>query len=145
MRFLVGERLRRINRELRSYDRNLFAVQANTGVIHVLRKAEKWEAADALDIEEADKSTRPQFIFATTDDWTQSGSPREWGIEPIMEHLRAMDSWTASERPLAKIRRNRERLEQETKRAWENTNRAIAADMRRDFARVTNDIRMGGN
>ncbi len=141
----MGERLRRLNRELRSYDRKLFAVQASTGVIHVLRRADKWEAADAMDIEEAEKSTRPQFIFATTDDWTQTGEPREWGLEPIMDHLRWMDSWTAAESPLAKLKRNREALERDQKRAWQNTNRAIAADARRDFARATNEFRMGGN
>ena len=141
----MGERLRQVNRELRRYDSRLFAVQASTGVIHVLRRAEKWEAADALDIAEANANDRPQFILATTENWTQTGVPVEWGLEKIIDRLRFMDSWSRLETPLAGMRSRREAMEKDRVRSQRNEHRAIAADMRRDFARATNEIRFGGN
>jgi hypothetical protein len=140
----MDQKLRQINRALKGHDKRLFAVRASTGVVHVLRQADKWEAADALDERLAESRLKPQYIMALTDNWTQTGNPVDWGIEPIMERIRSMDSWSRSEGILDGMIQKRQRQREDQKRALNNNLRARAADMRKDFARATNDIRFAG-
>lgn len=70
--------LRRYNREIRSYDRDLYAERMGNGKIHVYRK-------------HADSLGPTQFVFAITDDWRATGRPVEWGLDPLITKLKACD------------------------------------------------------
>jgi hypothetical protein len=35
----------------------------------------------------------PHFVFALSDNWSANGKPVDWGLEPIMARLKAMDIW----------------------------------------------------
>lgn len=131
-------RVKRLTREIRIHDRCLFAVESANGVIQIWRKANRWDAADLLS-EETGHSQPMQFITALTDTWQADGKPIERGIEPLMFRLRQMDGWMRGSQ-LEEMRKRREDEAEDLKRQKRNETRAIAADLRKEFAAATNDI-----
>lgn len=134
-------RASRLQKELRSYDPQLFVVKASNGMLQVWRKPDSLNLAN-LYADERPKSA--QLILPITDDWTLKGRPVEWGIDPILRKISSMDAWR-DDSGYDKFVKRREQAEQERVRVRSNENRARANDLRKDIARVTNDYRMGGN
>lgn len=134
----MGWRIKRLTQELQKHDRSLFAKETENGMVQVWRKADRWNAADLL-TEETGFSTPLQFITALTDNWKLDGKPVEHGIDPLMFKIRQMDSWQQGPQ-LEAMRKRREREDEDRKRQRNNENRAIAADLRKDFAKATNDF-----
>ena len=126
----------RLNQELKGHDRDLFAQIVN-GVIQIWRKTAKWSSAD-IDFS-VGSSIPTQFLFALTHDWSLSGTPVDWGIEPSMNELLSRDLWS---KPgyLDGLRKKRDREKDIKDQSNRNEMRARAADMRKDFARSTNEI-----
>lgn len=131
-------RVNRITQELKKHDRTLKAIRTNTGMIQVWRTAESWRAADLID-GESDSSQPMQFITALTDNWNVTGIPIDLGIDPLMWKIQEMDSWS-KESMLDEMRRGRERAKEDRQRVRKNENRAIAYDLRKEFANATNEI-----
>lgn len=135
----MDARVSRITRELRNFDRRLFAHRRADGMIQIIRQADRLEASNYLQDDPELTPLHPQFIIALTDNWNTTGKPVEWGIEPIMNQLKSMDSWRNT-RILDQLREKREREARDKERTQRNELRAQALDMRRDFARATNGI-----
>lgn len=131
-------RVSRLTQELRKYDRTLKAVRTNSGMVQVWREAEHWSAAELID-GESTNSKPMQFITALTDTWKLDGNPIDLGIEPLMRKIQSMDSWN-KEGILDGMRKRREAEDEDRKRQRANENKAIAADMRTEFAAAVNDI-----
>jgi hypothetical protein len=131
--------IKRLTEELKKHDPNLYALKTNSGMRQVWRKAEKWDAAYSGTEEEAPSSSPTQFILALTEDWTLKGKAVEWGIEPVMHKILEMDSWR-DDSILFNLRRERERQKELRDRERKNEMKARAYDMRRDFAKATNEI-----
>lgn len=131
--------LKRLTSELKTHDPQLYAIKTSSGMKQVWRRAEKWSAADALEGDDLTGSSPTQFILALTADWTLRSTPCEWGIEPVMQKILEMDSWR-DDSTLSKIRQERERKKEDRERIRRNERRAQALDLRRDFAKATNDI-----
>jgi hypothetical protein len=131
-------RVIRLTQELKKHDKCLFAKQINTGMVQVWRQADKWDASD-LSYEETSRSLPMQFITALTDTWKLDGVPVERGIEPVLNRIRHMDSWNQGS-SLDAMRKRREKEKEDKQRQKRNENRAIAADLRKEFAAATNDI-----
>ncbi len=74
------ERIRSLNRHLKSYDRELYCQCTKLPRIDVYRRS-------------LDGLSAPHFVFALTDNWTVSGVPVEWGIEVVIQRLKAIDLW----------------------------------------------------
>lgn len=132
-------RVQRITQEVKKYDRRLYAVRASNGMIQIHRKADRIEASDFNMTMPELSSLNPQFILALTDTWKLSGKPVEWGLEPIMRMIRNMDSWNQPDM-LDELHRRQEADKERKQRRFRNDIRAMAADMRKDFARATNDL-----
>lgn len=128
-----------MNIKLEKFDRDLFAMQAPNGRIDIYRKVDALKRAMVM---EEFQPPMTQLIISLTDTWMASGTPVEWGIDSIFDRLNWMDSWK-DDGMFQRMRRNREREEQITRNRFKNEARAIAADMRKDFAKATNDLRMG--
>lgn len=131
----------RINQELTKYDKRLYAVRSHTGLVQVFREGERADSTD-IDLSSVDSfilRPHPQLILSLTDTWTANGRPVEWGIEPICKKIREMDSWR-DDSHYERMLDLRERDKKDKDRSNLNEFRAVAADMRRDFARATNDI-----
>ena len=136
---MLDWRVFRLNQELKKYDRTLFCHRTSKGMILVLRRADRLEASDYNQSLPELASLNPQLVFALTDDWTANGNPEDRGIEPVMERLRAMDLWNKSD-VLDSLRKNRETEDSIRKQSFRNEVAARALDLRKDFARATNEI-----
>lgn len=136
----MGVRLNRINSLVKEYDRKLYAINTNQDMVQIWREGERPDSSFLGDVE-GDYISRPnpQFILALTDTWHLSGNPVEWGLEPIAQRIRTMDSWTRSD-IISSMHKQRENEESDRKRHQSSDIRARAADCRKDFARATNDL-----
>lgn len=132
-------RLSKINRALKDYDRQLYAVRAKSGAALVMRSADRIEATMLGHVDIDNLRPNPQFIFALTDNWKANGNPVECGIERMMFMLRSFDTWSSAETFESMVER-REREARDKERQESNERRAMAMDMRREFAKATNDI-----
>lgn len=135
----MDTRLREINRELKSYDRDLYADRIQSGMVQIYRKSVRWESFkyDNFTFHYAKKN--PQFILALTDNWLLTGKPAEWGLEPLIQRMKEMDQWR-DDGQYARLVKERERQEEDKERSKRNNIRAIASDLRKDFAKATNEI-----
>lgn len=122
-----------IENTLQDYDRDLYLDEGRDGLLIVMRKVDALHKSMVLDGPPA------QPVFYLTEDFTMNTPPVNWGVEPVMTKLRSMDAW-AADFTYEDIRKRRERIEEDKKRANRNELRARAADMRRDFAKATNDF-----
>lgn len=133
------DRASRLTQFLRQYDKALYVLKAGT-MLQIWRR--EWPLVRGL----TPVSARPpeQFILAVTDDWTLGGEPVEWGIEPILDQLKFMDSWRDDSYydRMMRYRENEEKLKQRSKK---NNLRALAMDSRRDIAKASDELRFGGN
>jgi hypothetical protein len=66
------------------------------------------------------------------------GKPVEWGIEPLLGRLREIDNHNHD--VLSRIWEENETKEQLRKRSQVSDIKAMAYDVRRDFARAVNDV-----
>jgi len=132
------DRASRLTQFLRQYDKALYVLKAGT-MLQIWRR--EWPLVRGM----TPVSARPleQFILAITDDWTLGGKPVEWGIEPILDQLKFMDSWRDDSYydRMMRYRENEEKLKQRSK---QNNLRALAMDSRRDIAKASDTLRFGG-
>lgn len=136
---MMNARLATLNFHLKIYDRDLFAVMRDTGVYHIMRKGFRWESYSWGGKTLTVLRDSPDYILSLTKNWRSGGTPVEWGIEPIMQELKSRDNWR-DDSQYERMVKNRERQEAIKEQSATNDRRALAADMRRDFARATNDI-----
>lgn len=119
---------------LKRYDQNLFAsgdrkvsgILNPLGAIWVLRK-------------NSARPHEPHIVFALTDNWTIHGKPREWGIEVVLNRLRAMDLWR-DDQVINRLEADYSKSEESEKRAGRNNIESFLLDFRKDFAKATNHI-----
>lgn len=128
----------RLTQVLRAYDPLLFAVRIGP-MVQIHRKLDGFKTTNGYQEELLPEDVHPQFILALSDTWKANGNPADWGIEPVMEMIRGMDSWNDEDSYYTMVKR-RESESVDKKRSFRNEIRARAHDMRRDFARATNDI-----
>lgn len=134
----MDARLNTINYHLRKYDPELYA-SWNNDKFTIYRKSYRWDTYwignDRLSV----LRQQPLYIISLTDNWKPDGKSVEWGIEPMLDCLKSQDMWRNPNlfNEMVEGRERRERYREQSKR---NDIRARAADLRRDFARATNDI-----
>ena len=119
-------RVREITRAVASYDPCLYAQETCAGRIDIYRK-------------NRDAMYPPHFLFALTDTWQPTGRPVDWGVEPLMNRIRAMDLWR-DDTFVERWEANHEKLEQGKRRDFGNSVESFMYDFRRQFQRATNDI-----
>lgn len=85
---------KRINDELKKHDPLLFIKSDHNGIRHVMRKNTKVKEYDLGDnYKMLVYEPSPEYIMSLTKDWTMRGESVEWGLEPIAQRLRDIDSW----------------------------------------------------
>lgn len=132
-------RAERITQAIKLHDRELFCERSEEGKLCVYRKSHRVEPY-RLDDESVLYFVRPTpyFVFALTHNWRLTGMPVEWGIEPIMARLRAIDLWN---RDVAGDIIQQELKEQESReRDLRNTTESFLLDFRKQFAKTFNDV-----
>ena len=119
-------RLAEINRVIKAYDRLLFAGEAKLGRIDIMRKSQ-------FDV------TPPHYLFSLTDNWRANGMPRDWGLEVILNRLKAHDLWrddTFVERWIAQHEKDEESKERDRRNSIE----AFFYDFRSQFKKTFSDV-----
>jgi hypothetical protein len=131
-------RLDRINEVVRGYDRALFA-ESIGGQVRIFRKLSASQASN-YGLEEIQVgSTYPQYITALTHNWSPHGESVDWGIEPILDHLRSMDSWR-DDSSYERMVEAREKREKTRFKELKNNIMDRAVDSRREFAKAAADL-----
>jgi len=90
----MGEdsRTKLLTQYLKELDPKLFAKREGEMIV-VYRDSNRMEHFEYEGQKYGYVKTSPIYILALTDNWTSKGRPVEWGIEPLMRKMRAIDSW----------------------------------------------------
>ncbi len=124
-------RAKQIDRYLKEYDSKLYA-KARYGRIDVLRKGERLVAYDLGSWSLVAPIREDHLVMSLTHDWSVTGRPVDWGIEPLLARLKFSDLWRhdiasdvikAKERELASTDRA---LDNQTEAFWKENRRAWA-------------------
>lgn len=89
-------RFKRITSELKKYDRELYCGELPSGVPAIFRRTVRQEVYDLNDEDHSQLTVfkdAPHLVFSLTDNWNVAGAIVDWGIEPILARLKAMDLW----------------------------------------------------
>lgn len=136
----MDSRVQRINKELKMYDESLHAERDISGVIHVYRFKTVLASHFVWNGDTYSYSTlQKDHIFSLTTNFKLGSPAADWGLEPLMRYVRSIDGWGQGDE-YDEFCRMRETNAAWKKAAHKQELRATAADMRRDFAKATNDI-----
>ncbi len=125
---------------LKRYDSDLFAERTRDGAACVFRKIKRFvpvcegEGFRLLNLQE-DK----QFVFALTDTWTLSGTPRDWGIDDVVGRIQQLDSW-AHKDLLERLDAENEKVDESNKRSMKNEMEAFWSHEHSRFKKATGDV-----
>lgn len=136
----MDQKLRQMNRLLKRYDSDLVSRRYMDGALAILRKRRGYDfyrmPGDCVLWFGFDWE---QLVLPLTDNWIETGKPVDWGIEPILAQMQKIDGWR-DDSDYDRFCEDRQRRRDNKQRAFRNEMRARAYDLRRDFARATNDI-----
>lgn len=115
-----------MTRALKQHDSCLYAQETTLGRIDIYRKSQHGDHS-------------PHFVFALTDTWTPQGEPVPWGIDVVLNRLKAHDLWrddTFVERWI----KDHERHQESELRDFRNNVESFLYDFRSQFKKATGDI-----
>ena len=132
--------LKSYTKALKRYDADLYAARTKDGVCAVFRKVKRFEPV-VVDQEFRLLLLREckQLVFALTDNWTLTGTPRDWGIDDVIGRIQQIDT-LANERMLDELDAENERIDQQKRRHLRSEMEAFWSDNRRAFAKATDGI-----
>ena len=108
-------------------------------MIGIYRKAYRWDTYNFMGMNLSVSRPTPDPVMFLTDDWKIHGNPVDWGIEPVIDRIRMFDAWNKPNL-YEEIVKERETVASNKKRELSNNVRAMAADLRKEFAATVNDI-----
>lgn len=120
-------RIQKLNRVLRDYDDKLFIRNVGGDTFGVYRQPKN------------PITEPPHFIFPLTRDFSLRTEPVEWGIEPIMAHLRMIDGQRRTD-IMEELEAQMERAEAAKKRDLKNTAEAYFSEARPMFKKAFADV-----
>ncbi len=125
-------RARVLSKHLREYDSKLYA-KFRYGRIDVFRKGERYVAYDFDGETILAPVENDWYVMSLTHDWNINGRPVDWGVEPLLARLRAID---LHRRDLAsEMERAEEKLSASKDRTMDNNLEAFWKDNRRAWAK----------
>lgn len=132
--------LTRLNREVKNYDRNLSVIEVN-GIKTLVTKMKRY-----LPFEVNGESFKvlveyPFELIHFTDTLNKKGVPHEFGIEFLRSLILKADE--QRHEGYEEFNKKRELEEYDRQRQRKNHFNAVAADMRKDFAKVFDDVNTG--
>lgn len=122
----MNGRVRALNRHLKEYDRELYCQVTNGERVDVYRQ-------------NRDKLSPPHYIFSLTENWSLKSQPAEWGIEPVIARLKAIDLW-ANGVTVEQLAEDDEKRKASSRRGFRNNIEAFMGEFRRTFAKATDSI-----
>lgn len=119
-------RVNEMTRALRSHDSCLYAQETKPGRVDIYRKSRFG-------------GHPPNFIMALTDNWQADGRPVPWGIEVVLNRIKAHDLWrddTFIERWIE----DHDKSEKSRERAFHNSVESFMYDFRDHFRKATDGV-----
>lgn len=121
-------------RELKRYDRDLYAGRTKDGALCVFRKVKRYDlVCDEDTFKLYYLKEDKQLVLALTDNWALTGSPRQWGIDSVLNRIREMDL-QANADFFDKLDQQNEKVDESNNRHFRNEAEAFFADNRKEFA-----------
>lgn len=125
-------RAERLESLIKKHDAELF-ISRLEGKPCVMRKGTRVECYNVNGFSISFVRSSPHFIIALTKDWTLQSEQVDWGYEPILAHLKAIDLWNRD--IVAEIEEQRRRDDISEQRELSNSNESFLKDYRREFAK----------
>lgn len=122
----MNSSIKYMERELKNHDSSLFIQESRAGRFDIYRKSKLG-------------CNPPHFIFSLTDTWNPKGKPVPWGIDVVLNRIKAHDMWrddTFIERWITEHKKD----EESKGRAFKNSVESFLYDFRGQFHRATNEI-----
>ncbi len=111
---------------LKEHDSKLYLQESYSGRLDIYRKGEF-------------NSSVPNLICSLTDTWVHTGKPCSWGIEVILNRIKAHDLW-ANNSFMEDFYKNQDKIAASKERARKSTTEDFLYSFARDFAKATNEI-----
>jgi len=130
---------RRITKAIKKHDPSLFCDENHEGKLCIYRKSSTY---DLFDFDGTKLFvTRPfrQYVCALTDNWNELGRPVDWGIEPIVCRLKAIDL-ASNPRLFEDLIQGYEKAKESEERDFKNNVESFLLDFRKQFARTFNNV-----
>lgn len=125
---------------LKRYDKDLFADVSKDGIPCVFRKVKRFvPVCVSEDFKFLTLIDDKQYIFAITDNWAATGTPRFWGIDDVVWKVQSIDSWE-NQRLFEELDEQNDKADERKRRHMRNEMEAFWADNRREFVKATDDI-----
>lgn len=135
----MDSRVRRITSELKKYDPMLYAERDNRGCIHIYRQSFRWDQYSLEDYLLLCQMPQPHLVTSLTDNWSASGKPVEWGLEPLMRKVRMSDLWH-DDTQADKLIDQYEKADESKRRKFKNDAEGFFSDNHKHFQRTLGDI-----
>jgi len=135
----MAHRARRITDAIQTHDALLYA-KDDKGVIRIYRKCKEYQPEQLTPgIAILNVIRNDHLVMSLTDTWGVRGTKADWGIEPIMARLRALDLWNSWN--LAEQFFKDEEIDAKARaRKMKNSTEDFLYDFKRSFQKSTNDI-----
>lgn len=131
---------RSYSRVVKGYDKELFLDRNQDGVLCVFRHSKRFElVVETEGYKLMNLKSSREYVFALTDTWGLNGSPRDWGTDDVLDHIKKIDS-QSNAKFLEEADALNERVDESRKRAMRNDIEAFFHEERRAFAKATDDI-----
>ena len=132
-------RARRITKALQIYDYMLYAKEDNSA-IRIYRKCTEFRLEQIdVNIPVWNMVRNDHLVMSLTDTWGVRGKPVDWGIEPIMARIKALDLWN-NDNLSTQFFKDEEKDKESRERDFRNNTEAFLYDFRSQFAKATNDV-----
>lgn len=115
-----------LNKHLKMHDSLLFVQESKLGRHDIYRKSQTG-------------SCLPHFIFTLTEDWTVKTRPIEWGIDVVINRIKAHDIWR-DDKFVDKLIDKHVEHEESKSRAMRNSIESFLYDFRKQFQKATDGI-----
>ena len=134
-------RASRVTNEIKKYDSKLFCEKSDDGSFAIYRMTYRYEYHNLGKFGIISTIPDKFLVFKLTDNWSQRGQPVDWGIEPILNRLKAMDLWkdfTAYDQ----LKLDEIKYQESKERDRRNSIESFLIDFRKQFVKATDDIRI---
>lgn len=115
-----------LNQALKSHDSLLYAVEHKIGRIDVYRKSQFG-------------CNPPHLLFSLTENWLPQSEPRHWGIEVVLDRIKAHDLWR-DDSFMENYLKQHEKDEESKDRARRNNIESFLYDFRSEFKKTFGDV-----
>lgn len=132
-------RLNKLEKALRKHDHKLRVKRSHTGKVQVFRLTKRCEWVSVDNIKVGFLLDSFDYVLSLTDDWSANGNSVEWGVEPVLARLKAIDLWS-NENFMEEFLKQDKEVEESKKRDFHNNTEAFLYDFRNQFKKTFNDV-----